>query len=1004
MDLETARQQNVLELRIHGISNTPPWGILDVGKDEVVTSEGDSFGTFWELTPAADARDRRLRPGQLHHIPPDVRREAYSWGAMARAVLPTGAGTAARVWAAVIRAMRAGVVPFGLTNAGYWARRVPRTPADRVDHGSAPEPTAAMVRLFGLAMTFLMVSAATTVAVLLVGAQCYADVAGRPSTCREVPGLGFLGSLERGPRAAVLSLVPVLVIVALVTAGRSTQAKFDERVSAARAGEGLPRTAGPLLYRPGFWARRPSGPTMLVTQLGASMALVAVLLSWTSTRLAVQTGVMIAAAAVIGVAALLVCLRTDDYGVEVTPAAWRGAASFVVLGAGFATWVLAAVVSAAPQWFTDAQVAAPTYVGIRMAPSVVGVFLIAVAATGLVWRHSGTAALVGWTLVPVLATAATAVLALTRNNPQVSADVRDALLFGATGLIALPALVALGRRARRTHPHEGWNGSGPGIFLLAATGLGSVYSSLTVLGARSLLDGDQELQVPSAFAEFAMASVLILALVVVQLVVVALPSIGRVVGKNPRWIPASPGTVGDRRGPTAWSWVAMELAEWETDVRGRGVKLLRRRPAGERPYPADAVNPVGQRVQRHRQQAALAQRGEIAVNVVAAACFLALLAAVLIAVREDAVAGIVLSPTVEDFLMARLAVPSVGLITTALVASAVSGITTRATVAVDVLWDLLCFLPRSAHPLGPASYAERAVPEIRGRVDAWLHGADLPASTPAERAERSAIAARRRVVLSAHSMGSTIAVAAVLIRAGNPVPSIDVGDDVHDPMRADDVVEQHEGAPDRGDRHVGLLSFGSQVRAYFGRFFPELFGPATLGTRPCTGPAWRGDPWARQTTTTAVDHEPPPASLADVLAGGPGLPAWVNLWRRTDVLGFPVDSYAGSPIDRGAEEVDRGSYLLDVDGHSTYWRALAYDRGFAEVLSRLAPVPPLPPAPAAPPADDGNHVRQDGRPARWRAFAVGGVAGLLLAGVGARLPRRDAVRRSAPRHATAADA
>jgi hypothetical protein len=963
MDLETARKQYVLELRIHGIGNSPPASTLDLDPGDVEMTEGDTFGSFWTPTASAASRDQQLAPGQLHHIPANVRREAYSWGQMARASTSAGGGTAGRIWAAVIRAMRAGIVPFGITNAAYWARAVPPEPPDETERKHRPEPTAAMVRLFGLVLTFLMVASLTTVAVSIVGNECYGVAAGEESACRDVPGLGFLSSLEHGQRVGLLSLFPVLVMIALVLAGRATQVKYDERVSATRAAGGPPGSTGPLLYRAGFWARRPSGPIMLVTHLGAAMALVAVLLSWTEGRLAVQTGVMIAGGVVIGLAALLVSLRTDDYGVEVDSDAWRGRLSFVVLVAGALTWVLAWWTAALPQQFTaralEAPSSTPQFVGIDVVPSILGVLMIGVAATGLVWRHHRSRrAVLAWAAVPLVATGMITFVALTRgvadDGSTVYGGVGSYLVIGASVLLAVPAVWAVVPGLRKPRRFDGWNGSGPGVFLLLGAGIAATYSSLVVLGAQALLDSPDHPApaVPSAFAEFGMASIVIPALLLVLSAVVTLPAIYRIVGRNPGWIPMASGTVGDRRGPTGWSYLDIERNEWQTEEVEPGVRRLTSpHPAGQRP--AGRVSPLARRVQRERQAAALAQRGETAVNLAAVACFLALLAAVLIAVDEDAVAGIPIPDGLASVLT-YLSVISVGAITAALLASAVNEKKTPLTVAVDVMWDLMCFLPRSAHPLGPASYAERAVPEIRGRIDSWLHGTDLPGDSAHDLALRREIASRRRVVLSAHSMGCTLAVAAVFIRSGNPVAAVEIPDTTHEPLQAFDVVSVPRTHPSPGDGRVGLLTYGSQLRAYFGRFFPDLFGSQTLGTTVCPGPALHGDPWvARQaagsdatpngtvggTSLVGLLRAPSLRNLGDGFGADHAMvkPAWINLWRRTDVLGFPVDSYTNSDIDRGAEEVDRGSYLFQAIGHEAYWRSLAYHRGLDEVVSRLAP-------------------------------------------------------------------
>ena len=74
----TAAEPTVLELRVHGISNTPPESVLDLPTGEIERSRGDDLGSFWTPTAQARERDVLLPPGDRHHIRPDVRREAYS--------------------------------------------------------------------------------------------------------------------------------------------------------------------------------------------------------------------------------------------------------------------------------------------------------------------------------------------------------------------------------------------------------------------------------------------------------------------------------------------------------------------------------------------------------------------------------------------------------------------------------------------------------------------------------------------------------------------------------------------------------------------------------------------------------------------------------------------------------------------------------------------------------------------------------------------------------------
>ena len=235
--------------------------------------------------------------------------------------------------------------------------------------------------------------------------------------------------------------------------------------------------------------------------------------------------------------------------------------------------------------------------------------------------------------------------------------------------------------------------------------------------------------------------------------------------------------------------------------------------------------------------------------------------------------------------LASMSSTAVALVGLAAVLALVGGKATGGKRPFGLLWDLICVVPRAAHPLGPPCYAERAVPELSRRCQAWLAPAD-----PTE-------AVQRRLILSAHSLGSVLAVAVVL------------------------------GLPEEMRPRVGLLTYGSQLRSYFGRIFPELLGTKVLGNTACKGPSvWNGDPWVHQQPPAQEEPPPPPPTLASILGvNAPGAgPRWRSLWRRTDYIGFAVYSYLPNDVDTPAQEYDDGNYQLSVVSHSDYPRAAQY--------------------------------------------------------------------------------
>lgn len=258
-----------------------------------------------------------------------------------------------------------------------------------------------------------------------------------------------------------------------------------------------------------------------------------------------------------------------------------------------------------------------------------------------------------------------------------------------------------------------------------------------------------------------------------------------------------------------------------------------------------------------------------------------------------------------------------GLLALAAVAWVVTNAVTVADRPLGLVWDIICFFPMAGHPFGPPCYGERVVPELRKRVRRWL----------ADEGDGA------RVILAAHSMGAVIAVATVFAIHG---------------------ADRHRGAggTQSSVQRLALLTFGAQLRAYFSRFFPQVFGADVLGIRGTTGPTLLGaDPWREQ---VLEDLAAPATSsirgtgetLVELLGGDlrdrrGAPPRWRSLWRRTDPLGFPVDDYWGDAdegvtadgIDRGASERSPTSYLWRVAGHGDYLSTLQYHAARDELVA-----------------------------------------------------------------------
>ena len=186
---------------------------------------------------------------------------------------------------------------------------------------------------------------------------------------------------------------------------------------------------------------------------------------------------------------------------------------------------------------------------------------------------------------------------------------------------------------------------------------------------------------------------------------------------------------------------------------------------------------------------------------------------------------------------------------------------------VGIVWDLASFWPRATHPLAPPCYTERVLPDLVHRA--------------------GALTARRsdRLLLSAHSQGSVIALAAVL------------------------------QLPEDTARRTCLLTYGSPLTRLYAAFFPGYVNS---------------------------DAYEAAAARLGCATDSPAQWPWRNLYRLTDPIGSWV--LAPSGTDPGPDVFDHE--LVDpvferpagdrvwppARGHSDYWADPRFEDLTAQVL------------------------------------------------------------------------
>ncbi|WP_233265575.1 hypothetical protein [Leifsonia sp. AG29] len=943
----------VLELRIHGIKNTPPAEMLGVQPGEVRADQADEDGGFYVPTVDPPDPDDPARP------PTDIRREGYSWGRLSR----LGSGAWLVIGQFFIQLAWLLILPFGLSNTAYWTRRIPdQTGRGRWSSGRG----APALRVFALGLTLLYVCALASVSLSMVGAQCLAGTASCPGLPGWVTEFFALPEFDRrGVRMVVLALVPLAGVLLLFVVSHRGRTRYEAAIfgtvdkirnARRRINDEKPRRP---LSTGGFWdfarVRLPSE----LYHVAATLFLLSVLIAWDDvfaacadpgdglvplrcfelpgSPLAGKWWIALAVpAGLVGLVVVVVRIILDTDSSRALGDASeperadralaidrhrRNVVAGLVLAASALLFGYAGIVVAAPDRSVN-YIRTP-FIGLILAPSIVLGALVAIAIAALGWRrltHPGLFTpraqaqlrLWTWILVPLAGVAILLAVVIVPHGAlpgpvSMAFYVLAAVSLGAFLLIVWLAPRRAAERIRQeagggettdAFATEGWSGTGPAVLMMLALGAGILLSTFLVLGTQCWLastgpvpvcplnGGDAPIATPQAFANFG-GTVPVLAIILV--LVVAAVAAARLASTP---LLTTPPTRGGRP-------LILPVARYENGVVQN----------------AGAEDKLAVRILHARRTAGLVHRGEPILGLLA---FLLALGIVYTVVLPSSLHA----PALD------LALPALGLIAVVAVIAIAQNSATAQERPISVMWDLMCFLPRAGHPFAPPCYAERVIPELRDRVVDWLEADIVDQSairggdrrSPEERArdEHTALTTpqRRKVILSAHSLGGVLAVSCIFTLASDTQERL---------------------------RNVGLLTYGTQLRAYFGRFFPELFGPEALGVFPTRGPSLRArDPWLSQVVMDqqrTPDELPPSGSkptLRELLTQPDGVTvAWVNLWRRTDYLGFPDFSYGHNRIDRGADEFGPARYLVQIASHPGYQSSAQYMTALRELADRL---------------------------------------------------------------------
>lgn len=772
--------RRVTELRIHGVSGTPPESMLQHPHVRLVA--GDKKAGFY----------RRWFPDGESAEASQPEREAYSWGG-----LTSGAGS---------RALWLLLLPFALVNLASWTE--PGDPNTALGRRRVLE---ALLRLFAITLTLTFVLAIATMSMDLLAWQCAVP----DSRCAEQDGLAErLASLETGPgrRLALASLVPAVVVLLFWYLGHSTWRRYEA--------EPMPKGAGKRdfsLADPRFWNGDQPVQRLRALHICAAWALLALLVidptrelyDVARPRLATASLMVELLAALIGLACLVLSLYRnlgDRVMAEDKPVAKSG--SFILWRTlpwlGLVMFAVAVALAAGPH--------TPEWTGVGPMPLLSGLLhtgfciqaLLLLALLGLNSRlpkgpPQPVAIAVRGHALPLLATIGW----LLAGGFAAGLAVRAAEWLGEPVADVQGRNEALAKQV--VSPQAGGTGGG--------SDLDPLREQLVALAS------PDPLFVPAPFTWVALIAALLAIFVLPVLLAATVLRLKRLTRKHTELV--------EQRRRSEFPDLAPE------PVRAKAVGRAR------------ALAELSDYAPRYLGRAVLAASLLVVVGIISYALSYAF------GDRSWPQKNL---PILTGFGSWAMGAIALGLV--ALGRAAYRTPTLRRTVG--ILWDVASFWPRAAHPLAPPCYSERVLPDLQRR------------STALTRNESD------RLLISAHSQGTVIALALVL------------------------------QLQEQAARRCALLTYGSPLTRLYASFFPGYVN--------------------RQAYESA-------AVRLGAEAGSTTRWPWRNLYRLTDPIGGPVLAADADDVDDIDQELadpvfDRAAgdpAWPPTHGHSDYWLDEKFD-------------------------------------------------------------------------------